>query len=83
MKKALFLITILTFTFIKVSAYEYRISADNKYHSEPLNVVNSDIEKSSDVVRISSSILRPVGQVFGGLIIGLANGLSESVDSES
>jgi len=83
MKKALFLIVILTCTFIKVSAYEYRISPENKYHSEPLNVVNNDIEKTSELGRISSSILRPVGLVVGGLIVGLANGLSESVDQDS
>lgn len=83
MQKALILMAFMILATLQVSAYEYRISPENKYHSEPLNVVNNDIEKTSELVRISSSILRPVGHVFGGLIIGLANGLSESVDQDS
>jgi hypothetical protein len=59
-----------------LAIYEYKIAPGNKYHTEPLAVPDTST-KETDLGRISSSILSPVGILVGGLIGGLASGLAQ------
>lgn len=60
-----------------MAIYKYQISPGNKYHTEPVAVAPSNNVNQTDLGKISSSILSPVGIIVGGLIGGLASGLDQ------
>lgn len=74
-----FLTVLLVFSSLSANAYVYS-TADNKYHTAP-PVEFTDHQKEyraeTELGRISSAILSPVGIVIGGLFGGLASGFDQ------
>ncbi len=62
------------------ASYIYQIDKDNKYHTPPPVILDSEYHSQTTATKIGGNLLSPIGLFVGGLVGGLATGLKVGVD---